>query len=386
MTFRFCLFYFFLFFGFGAHLPMFSLYLKSFGLSGVEIGILLSAGPIVSILVQPVWGMITDRFQAQKQVLAGALLAGASLGLLFPSVNGRYGWLLLLYILLIVFQSAVVPVIDAMTLDFFQGRKTNYGSIRMFGAVGFAIAVWLAGQLAERFGLTIIFYLYAGAFVSCAYLALLLPKRKLRRSSGILTDVGSLLRIPSYLLFLIAAFLIFGPIYANNSYFPLFYTAIGGAVSGVGLAFLLFAGSEAPFMKMADWLMGRIGMLTLVILAGLVSAARWFFYASGPSPLMVISFFLLQGFSVGLFLPIAANFIRHSAPERVQVTAQAIYAAMANGLGTMAASYTAGWLYDRFGVLSIYQYFAWSSLSGALLLAVLFVLQKVKPRRRTGII
>lgn len=376
ITLRLKLFYFFLFFGFGAYLPLLSLYLKTFGLSGTQIGLLLSVGPIISILAQPIWGMISDRYQAERKVLIFTLTASTITGLLYPAAGGRFAWLLLLYLILMLFQSAIIPIMDAMALSHVQRSKGDYGSIRMYGALGFALAVWVSGQMAEWVGLAVIFYLYGFAFLLSLLIARTFPQEDVRLTTSIWSGLGKLLRIPQYVLFLLAAFLIFGPINANNSYFSLFYTSIGGAVAGVGLAFLLFAGSEAPVMRMAGRLINRFGMLQIVIFAGIVAGIRWLYYSSAPSPGMVLVFFFLQGLSVGLFLPTAARFIRENTPQEVQVTAQAVYAALGNGLGTVASNSFAGVLFDRYGILSTYQYFAISSIAGSLLLLILHLRQK----------
>lgn len=376
VTLRLNLFYFFLFFGFGAYLPLLSLYLKSYNLSGTQIGLLLSAGPIVSILAQPIWGMISDRYQAQRKVLVFSLTAATITGLLYPTAGGQFGWLLLLYVMLMLFQSAIIPIMDAMALAHVQKSKGDYGSIRMYGALGFALAVWVAGQISEWVGLTAIFYLYGAAFLLCILIAKTLPQEEVHLTASVWSGLGKLLRIPQYVLFLLAAFLIFGPINANNSYFSLFYTSIGGAVAGVGLSFLLFAGSEAPVMRVAGKFINRFGMLPIVIFAGVVAGIRWLYYANEPTPGMVLAFFFLQGLSVGLFLPTAARFIRENTPQEVQVTAQAIYAALGNGLGTVVASSFAGVLFDRYGIFSTYQYFAGSSIAGSIVLLFLYLGQK----------
>lgn len=380
ITYRLCGFYFFLFFGIGAYLPLLSLYLKSYGLSGIEIGTLLSAGPIVSILVQPFWGIISDRFQAQKKVLLVALVFSTITGCLFPLVGGNFYVLLFMYLLIMLFQSAVIPIIDAISLGHVQISKGDYGSIRMFGSIGFAVAVFVAGQISGLIGLWSTFYLFGGAMLLCILISITLPQQGVSLASNIWSGLGNLLRIPSYVVFLLAAFLIFGPINANNSYFSLFYTAIGGAVAGVGLAFLLFAGSEAPIMKIAARFTNRFGLLPMIIISGVISGVRWFYYASQPTPALVICLFLLQGLSVGLFLPAAASYIRENTPEEVQVTAQAIYAAVGNGLGTVTASYFAGVLLEHLSIFSTYQYFGWSSIIGSLLLVFLYVKQKASSK------
>ncbi|TDT72540.1 MFS1 family protein [Hypnocyclicus thermotrophus] len=60
---------FFLYFSMGATLPLFSQYLQSIGLSGIEIGSIFSIGTFISILFQPFWGFIADKTNAIKKFL-----------------------------------------------------------------------------------------------------------------------------------------------------------------------------------------------------------------------------------------------------------------------------------------------------------------------------
>jgi PPP family 3-phenylpropionic acid transporter len=52
-------------------------YYSARGISSLEIGILLTIGPISSILIQPLWAMISDRTGRIKAVLALVTLGSA---------------------------------------------------------------------------------------------------------------------------------------------------------------------------------------------------------------------------------------------------------------------------------------------------------------------
>jgi MFS transporter, PPP family, 3-phenylpropionic acid transporter len=367
------IFYFLFFFGIGALYTLLPLYYQKFGLSGTQIGTIMAVGPVISILFQPVWGMICDRFQAEQKVLACTLTCAASIALLFPLMHGFIAFLLL-FAGLQLFQSAINPITDSITLSFVQKQGGDYGNIRLFGAIGFAVAVWFAGTLAERFGLVVIFYVYAGAFLFGLWWVRQFPQAHREKTGSVWSGLGRLIRLPKYVIFLGAAFLIFGPMNAHNYYFSLLYTKIGGTVAGVGVAFLLFAGSEAPVMKLTGPLVRKYGILTILMISGVVSALRWGWYASAPSAAWVIMLFFIQGMSVGLFLPTAATFIREHAPREVQVTAQALYSSFGNGLGTMFTSFIGGVLYDRSGIFSTYLYFSFSTVVGILLVIAIAIL------------
>ena len=58
--------------------PFISAYYACNGISAAQIGVLLTIGPIVTILIQPLWAKLSDRTQKRKQVL---LLVAAGSGL-----------------------------------------------------------------------------------------------------------------------------------------------------------------------------------------------------------------------------------------------------------------------------------------------------------------
>ncbi len=73
------------------------------------------------------------------------------------SLVHSYMWLLVIAALLAVMQSGIVPLSDSITLHYVQKANERYGSIRLWGALGFATAVPIAGQIAQMFHLRFIF-------------------------------------------------------------------------------------------------------------------------------------------------------------------------------------------------------------------------------------
>lgn len=64
-------FYLFAFLGTGSMIPLLSMYLtKEQHLSGSQVGLIMSLGPIVMIFFQPFWGMLSDYTQKTKGLLA----------------------------------------------------------------------------------------------------------------------------------------------------------------------------------------------------------------------------------------------------------------------------------------------------------------------------
>jgi MFS transporter, PPP family, 3-phenylpropionic acid transporter len=372
------LFYFLTFFGFGSLFPLLSVYLKeTVGLSGTEIGVIMSISPIVMIFVQPFWGMVSDYTQKPVQVLTATLIGTAIIGIVFSLVD-EYIWFVIIAALLAFTQSAIVPISDSITLNYVQKSKGNYGAIRLWGAIGFAVSVFVGGRLAEMFSIEIIFYLFALILLLSAMFAWKLPRESQTMKVQILEGMKTLLKIPKFLLFLITTFLVFGPIYANNFYFGMFVKEISGTLTGVGIAFLLAAGSEAPFMKIADSFIRRYGMIVILLFAAFISACRWLFYFFEPSLTLVYATTIAQGFSVGLFIPAALQYVRDIAPESVRATAVSIYSAIGNGLGSWFCTFVGGYILDQWHVGHVYLFFSILTFAGMLILFIIMTLERKK--------
>jgi PPP family 3-phenylpropionic acid transporter len=355
ITFR--ILYFLIFFGIGALFPLLGVYLKEqVKLSGMQIGNIMSVGPVVMILIQPMWGIFSDYTQKPRHILFFALLLTGIMGYIYTTTQ-NYGVLLLIAVLLAFAQSAIVPISDSITLTHVQKRGGAYGSIRLYGAVGFAVAVLVAGKTSEYFSMYAIFYLFAGALFTAALLITQLPRDNAATRGNIREGSKHLLRDKQFALFLLCTFLIFGPIYANNTYFGLFITDLGGTLTGVGLAFLLAAGSEAPFMKWAEGWIQKWGVTYILLFSACISALRWLFYFFEPPLLFVYATTISQGLSIGLFIPAALQYVRQLAPLPMQSTAVALYATAGGGFGTWFCTFTGGVLMDRFGVENVYIFF-----------------------------
>ncbi len=52
----------------------FALYLQSQGMSTIEIGALMAGGPVVSLIANPFWGYLSDRFRNIRRILIVMLI------------------------------------------------------------------------------------------------------------------------------------------------------------------------------------------------------------------------------------------------------------------------------------------------------------------------
>lgn len=370
-------FYLFSFFAVGSLTPLLSVYLSEVEkMNGYQIGTIMSAGPIAMMFMQPIWGMVCDWSGKPAKILSlTTLLAGVlALGYLFIH---DYQWLVIIAIILAIFQSAIIPVSDGISLQYATRVKANYGNLRLFGSLGFALAVFIMGRLAETIGLSVIFYSFFITLVISAYLALRLPEEPQSLAKpNLIFGVKELLSIKRFLIFLAITFLIFGPNLANNVYYGLFIEDRGGTYTGIGIAFLLAVLSEIPFMRAAGSWVKKIGLLPIVLIAAFSSLLRWALYYFEPSLNLVYLTSVMQGLSIGLFIPAGLQYLRKIVPVHIIVTAITFYSAIGNGLGNWFSTFTAGIIMEQADIYTVYLFFGVLSLFGVILTLWLIWLER----------
>ncbi|SEN57470.1 MFS transporter, PPP family, 3-phenylpropionic acid transporter [Mesobacillus persicus] len=372
-------FYLLTFFGVGSISPLLSVYFSEVqNLNGYQVGTLLSIGPIMMIFFQPIWGILADLKNAHHKLLMITTLIAGIAGLGYLAFGGYY-WFLFVAIILGVFQSAIIPLSDSISIQYANRVKVNYGNIRLFGSLGFGLAVFVMGWLSE-FSPDVIFYAFFIVLTIAAFLSLSLPREKpLETKVNLFSGVKDLLAIRRFVVFLLITFLIFGPNLANNFYFSLFIEYSGGTYTGIGIAFLLAVLSEIPFMRVAGAWIHKLGLLQVALIAGVASLVRWLFYFLEPGIGLIYATTIIQGFSLGLFIPAGIQYVREVSPITMTATAVTLYSAIGNGFGNWFCTFISGMIFEEFSIFAVYLFFGAMSFIGVILTGWLIRLEKKQP-------
>lgn len=362
--------YFFIFFSFGSFLPLLSPFFKERGFSGLNIGGALALGALITIIMQPLWGYLADKHKNSKSIVFILITCYTLAGLTMARGTG-VAKLTIIYGVFMVFFSGIMPVIDSMVV----GNGLEFGKVRLWGALGFALGAQVTGVLAENFGLSSIFTVITLSNILVLILTSRIDDRSHNRERETSLNRGDVLKLLSnknYLIFLVASFLIGGSMTGHNNYFSLLYRELGGSLSGIGLAFLLFAGSEAPVMALVQNLSKRINVISGLIISSLIFSMRWLWYSTMPDPKWILIFFFIQGLSIGSFLVLVTLYISEVTIPDLRTTALAIYFSFSAGLGGMFAQYFSGLILNNYGIAQVYNfYFIMSLLGGGLYLLLI---------------
>ena len=138
--------YYFFYFSFvGAFSPYFALYLQSIALSATDIALLMSLMQLMRVLAPNLWGWLAEKLGMRIAIVrlsALASLAGFSVFFLTTDFAGLFAAMALMAF----FWSAALPLIEGLAFAHLGEASHRYGSIRVWGSVGFIVAVLALGR------------------------------------------------------------------------------------------------------------------------------------------------------------------------------------------------------------------------------------------------
>lgn len=362
--------YFFLYCPLGVLSPLIGQYLSGIGFSGTQVGTVTSLGTASAVFAGMFWGKIFANSEKKRKIIA-FLFFGASAFALLGLHTKSFLLYAAIYAAIYFFQGPAHGLCDSLIME----NGQNFPVIRSCGAVGYAVAVCFAGALAEKYDLSVIFYIYAVTFVIAAAFVMAQKEPPLHRRSGKNVSIRELIPNRKYRRLLICAFLVIGSNISNSTYFGYLFREGGGSIGGIGIAFLLMAGSEAPFMFLIPYINRKMSSEKLLLIAMFFCVARFGFYACGPDYRTLLATFFLQGISEGIILVEIVKYFGKITESRLASIAVSTYYALGNSLSIIVCSFAGGLILDAFGARGVYFFFTLLNVA-ACVLYILFGLYK----------
>lgn len=277
-----------IFVGTGAAAPYMPVWFADQGLSGAQIGLILSLPMLARVVTAPALAVWADSFVLRRTPLILLSLATAVGYLLMAAPFGFLWWLAVWFVAASAF-STLSPLADVIVLARARIEGFNYGWPRGIGSAAFIVANVSAGALLVATSSDVVLlWIVAAALASAATARLLLPKDPVLEHGGVaklrerLAGVGALLRDRLFLLAVLSVGLIQSAHAFYYGFSALAWKAQGipehltGVLWGVGVAV------EIAFMWFLEPWRRRIGPRRLLVIGGLAALVRWTAYAFAP--------------------------------------------------------------------------------------------------------
>ena len=274
-------------------------------------------------------------------------------------------------------SAGVSPASDALVVSLTRGKAAGFGSVRLWGSLGWAVTAFVAGGLIERTGLFTMFGGYAlSAFISVALLAMLqVGSRDNAESIGAARPperpATRALLSDRVLLALALTLAIVG--FAANGYYqfePVYMKQLGAGETIIGLASAIGALVELPAMLWADRLVKRVGPERLLRFSFVLDIARWLAVLVAPTVPMILVGRLISGLSYSFYVVSLVEFCAVYAPQRYVTMALALFTVTLPSFIRVIAAPAGGWAYDAFGAYWLYAIAAAGTALGWLIMKV----------------
>ncbi len=374
---RFSLYYAALFASIGSIGPFFAVWLDSQGIDARTIGIIVAAPSIAMLLTTVRIGRWADEIGSRRTAIitGNALVLAAQLVFFWP----LGAWTILaIWTFSGIIMFAKVPITDAAAISLTEQRNTDFARVRVFGSIGFVVALILSGMVYERLGMMAFVPILLLGNILRLWLAIELPtvprrqttNNNLNQANALSESQTSLYQV-GILLTIFASALINASHAVFNTFGILLWTQQGLSETTASLLVGIGVIAEILLMWRFKSLTRRISARTCLVIAAICGIVRWSLLGLAPATWLVFVVQALHGITFGLTYLATASFIARRVGETNAARGQALSATVMTGL--MAAMvYVSGYYFDALG-MKLY----WI-MSGLCALSIVLILASYK--------
>ncbi|MCR4964207.1 MAG: MFS transporter [Bacteroidales bacterium] len=358
----------------GAYLTCMGTYLHLHGL-GHQIGIFYSIQGIVSIFMPAIIGIIADRWiQAQKMLGISHLISGIAMicaGLygLSAGESVQFGPLFALYTIGVAFYMPTLALSNSVAYNALElaglDRVKNFPPIRVFGTIGFIVAMWCVDLLG--------FQPTASQFVMSGCIGLVLgiysfslPKCKTnndKKTTSLVDVFGlrafSLFKEKKMAIFFIFSMLLGVSLQITNGFANPFLHSFGhipeyADTFGVKHANMLISISqisETLCILLIPFFLRKFGIKKVMLIAMFAWVFRFGFFGlgnPGPGVWLFILSCIVYGVAFDFFNISGSLFVDQQTDQSIRASAQGLFMLMTNGIGATVGTFSAQAVLNHF--------------------------------------
>lgn len=335
----------------GAVAPYAALWFDSLNISPAMSGAIFAAPSIATVLFSIFIGSWADRLGDWRSaiIICNWIVLVTLCWFLF-----RQGpWdILIVWAITGLFTRAGTPIMDAAALHSTQQTGSDFARIRSFGSMGFIVGVLLAGYFYDHVGtqwFAVVMLLTAFARLMAAYA---LPVFRSDSSSMSMNAVGDplsgigLLKHPGILSVLLGSALLSASHAFNNMFAVVHWANVGISTSMASILWTVAVIAEVALMWAFRSVSKKFSARKCLLLASVVSVARWIFAGTDPGIVQLFVLQSLHAITFGLVFLATVNFIARRIHEDYAAQAQSVYTTLMT-LFIGVSFWLSGWLYGH---------------------------------------
>ena len=370
------LYYLFYFLSVGSYMPFLFVHLSDQGLSGKQIGLLATLAPVMTVVLSPLVASIADRKRIRVRVSQVGLVCVAVTLFMFRYPT-QFGGLAALMVSMAVFSAPFSSVGEGLIARMAQRNAFNYGAMRLWGSVGFAVTSLAFGFVWDALGFKIMFLISAVLFVTPIVVVgfveegPVIAAQERRPARQLLLDRALLLLLVGVVLSSIANSL-------SATFSSIYVRSLGGGNLLVGAMWAISAMAELPTMFYSSRISDKIGETATLVIAYAVMGLSFLGYALVRDPALLLLLCATKGLGYGLWLTTTVRAVTRRTAEEWASTAQSLLTICLMGLAPLVAGPVGGWVHDAVSPAAVFD------VSAASLAAACVVVAFAGRRRTLG--
>lgn len=346
----------------GAWAPTLGNYMQTINM-GDSINWAYSLGPISAIIAPFFMGMIADRFFDSEKVLGVlCLIAGAAM-LAMPAYAESSLFLPLLFLHAICYFPTL-GLTASLAFHHLTNQEKEFPIVRVFGTIAWVVAGVVIGKILQADSTALPLYIGGGASIALGIYSFTLPytpppmagqKTSWREIAGL--DALSQLKSRSFVVFLVAAMLIFIGFGTYFPYAPIFFGDVNGQLGvphfenpSFEMSFGQF--SEIFFMLLIPFFFKRLGVKWMLLLGMLAWVARFTIFStaalSGTFWFIMIGI-LIHGICYDFFFVTGQIYIDKKTSPAIRGQVQGLLVLLTQGVGFLLGTQLSGAFVNAYG-------------------------------------
>ncbi len=343
-----------------------TLYLQAIGFNGAQIASLLSLQLVLRIVIPNFWGHLADKTGGRLRLIRLSMLASfvGVIGLFFTTAVLP---VTLLFLFINAMWAAVVPLFEAIVMRQVKGDTGRYALIRLWGSIGFIVAVSLTGPFLDMASVKALVPVVAGLLALAIGVAWLVTEgaeetgnlAEVQLDKGVANVLPSkepapalwqTVQNPAIIALLVSCTLMMASQGANNVFYSIHMVSHGYSKTTVGLLWSLGVFAEVVVFWKLTYIKTHFSMRNLYRLSFAVTVLRFLIVAWFPDVLGLQIFAqTLHAFTFGAWHAAAIAMLHKAFPESLATRGQALYSSLAYGAGGAGGNALAGILWEPIG-------------------------------------
>lgn len=320
-----------------------SVYLMGMGFKASQVSLVVSASFLTSLITQPIIGQWNEKYDLKKVNVILFTIAAIG-GLVFMQARSL-AMITISYSVVLMMLNGVNPVMEKVA----TASPYQYGKIRIWGTIGYALGSQIAGIIYEKISPQAIFIAFAMTMALCI-LGLIGTEPQIKKQDNTKQATQSkssdLFKNKKFVYYLAICAVFYGVTNMSNTFVPTMLTDHGLNVDVASTILSLAVFCEAPLVLFSGKFMDKIANKTLLLISVSLVCLQCAIYGFDLPMIFTIAITLIAKHPAGmLYIMINLKVINTIINEKQQITALALVATLKNFVAIIFQN-VAGYLLD----------------------------------------